>query len=1306
MSHEKDDDDVLKMTKDDLQQWIQTQVEQSPNMVQRNKQLTEVEAWLRRKERESTYNRLLYNNACEAILECESVLKGLYGMLGWDYQEQDSEAEGDDPQEVIQIADGDDERQPQIENICKEVVGGDEDMDLVQIVSKNSSVESASSLLASSASLASSINRPSSSSTPEINCSQSVSPEIMDSIKIIKTESLLKTPPKPIKSEHVSNDVVPQPLMKTEPELVHVSPWEMGTTIYSNSVVSVKEEPQATKDTSSPMTPNKQSRTSSKLKSEPQLLSIKQEQSPPSISNVISLAALKTEPQQTSMVAQVFRDSERSETPKSELAKKASEVTGLQGSEIPTNSIDGGSASVALTENISDPEPMETEEFVGINQMESTRETPAQKPSLGSGSEQEKSLSAVPNTKETPAAQSHTDSNDDSVEMEDSSTSQTQGEEPPQSTPGSETGQPISSSSKEPSDPAPYTEITLKVGTLVLGKKKHSSWSKGTVKEIQTEDNGQKYIVEFKKGKKMTLPSNLVAVFKSPVLKDLRVGSRVVCGMKEEKNFSYKAGVLVQKVWREIKDKSLRNQVKEYIEVYPNPISVVLRIGQDTKVERNGQFESSKVLQLDGSLIQISFMEDNHIEWVYKGSDRLEHIVKIKKRLKKQKTTNSDKEKTHENQQTPAEVKSTHSITTVSTKPQNNPSSSTTTSTDATSSTSAPPKHVTQQSEPIVPKTSSMIIQKFNSPSFQPKILLQRLPLPLPIPSAPLSTSRLRSAKRAAPIEEEEEEEMGEDDVFSEEGEEPVSKQEANKSRYIFHRCCSSCLEEVRPPRANYHLGRNPLLIPLLFKFRRMTARRRIDGQLFFHIFYRSPCGRSLCDMEEVQKYLFETRCDFLFLEMFCMDPFVLVNRARPPSTVTNQPFLHLPDISMGRELLPVPCVNEVDKTPAPIITYTRERIPAPEVTIDASSDFLIGCDCTDGCQDRSKCACHQLTIEATSLCSGGPVDVSAGYTHKRLTTSLPTGVYECNPLCRCDPRMCSNRLVQHGLQLRLELFMTQHKGWGIRCRDDVAKGSFVCVFTGKVINEDKINEDDSVTGNEYLANLDFIEGVEKLKEGYESEVYCSDNEVEGNKKTITMKTGPLLKDTLFREDSSSGEEREEPMQQEREKKDASKESLNEKVLSQMPHESFVDFLKKLSSHVKNDGQETLGPKRSFAKKSVQKRVKSLECTDSPNEKAKAVQPVKNTRRLFNEDSCYIIDARQQGNLGRFINHSCSPNLFVQNVFVDTHDLRFPWVAFFASRRIKAGTELTWDYNYEVGSVEGKVLLCCCGSQRCTGRLL
>lgn len=73
-------------------------------------------------------------------------------------------------------------------------------------------------------------------------------------------------------------------------------------------------------------------------------------------------------------------------------------------------------------------------------------------------------------------------------------------------------------------------------------------------------------------------------------------------------------------------------------------------------------------------------------------------------------------------------------------------------------------------------------------------------------------------------------------------------------------------------------------------------------------------------------------------------------------------------------------------------------------------------------------------------------------------------------------------------------------------------------------MNEDKVNEDDTVSGNDYLANLDFIEGVEKLKEGYESEAFCSDTEVESNKRTLTMKTGPLRKKTLYQEDTSSGE--------------------------------------------------------------------------------------------------------------------------------------------------------------------------------------
>uniref|UniRef100_A0A183TJS3 SET domain-containing protein n=1 Tax=Schistocephalus solidus TaxID=70667 RepID=A0A183TJS3_SCHSO len=93
-------------------------------------------------------------------------------------------------------------------------------------------------------------------------------------------------------------------------------------------------------------------------------------------------------------------------------------------------------------------------------------------------------------------------------------------------------------------------------------------------------------------------------------------------------------------------------------------------------------------------------------------------------------------------------------------------------------------------------------------------------------------------------------------------------------------------------------------------------------------------------------------------------------------------------------------------------------------------------------------------------------------------------------------------------------------------------------------------------------------------------------------------------------------------------------------------------------------------------------------------------------RSYFGDESPYVMDAKKMGNLGRYFNHSCNPNVFVQNVFIDTHDPRFPEVAFFAKRNIAAGEEMTWDYGYVVDAVPFKVLYCYCGEPSCRIRLL
>ena len=58
---------------------------------------------------------------------------------------------------------------------------------------------------------------------------------------------------------------------------------------------------------------------------------------------------------------------------------------------------------------------------------------------------------------------------------------------------------------------------------------------------------------------------------------------------------------------------------------------------------------------------------------------------------------------------------------------------------------------------------------------------------------------------------------------------------------------------------------------------------------------------------------------------------------------------------------------------------------------------------------------------------------------------------------------------------------------------------------------------------------------------------------------------------------------------------------------------------------------------------------------------------------ILNPPVCFL------GNIGRYLNHSCNPNVFVQNCFVDTHDLRFPWVGFFSQSHITAGKSLSKD---------------------------
>ncbi|KAF6266782.1 hypothetical protein COO60DRAFT_1265640 [Scenedesmus sp. NREL 46B-D3] len=72
-----------------------------------------------------------------------------------------------------------------------------------------------------------------------------------------------------------------------------------------------------------------------------------------------------------------------------------------------------------------------------------------------------------------------------------------------------------------------------------------------------------------------------------------------------------------------------------------------------------------------------------------------------------------------------------------------------------------------------------------------------------------------------------------------------------------------------------------------------------------------------------------------------------------------------------------------------------------------------------------------------------------------------------------------------------------------------------------------------------------------------------------------------------------------------------------------------------------------------------------------------------------------VIDACRKGNHARFINHSCEPNCETQKWMV-RGELA---IGLYTLRRIKAGEELTFDYNFE--RYGDKPMRCFCGSKKC-----
>lgn len=217
------------------------------------------------------------------------------------------------------------------------------------------------------------------------------------------------------------------------------------------------------------------------------------------------------------------------------------------------------------------------------------------------------------------------------------------------------------------------------------------------------------------------------------------------------------------------------------------------------------------------------------------------------------------------------------------------------------------------------------------------------------------------------------------------------------------------------------------------------------------------------------------------------------------------------------------------------------------------------------GCQPGDlNCSCIQK--------NGGVLS----YTALGVLLNYKALIHECGPSCLCPPN-CRNRISQAGLKVRLEVFRTKDRGWGLRSWDPIRAGTFICEYAGEV------------------AETSMGEELERENEdNYIFDATCTN----------------------------------EP-------------------LDVMPENSIES------------------PKIPFP---------------------------------------LVITAKKGGNVARFMNHSCTPNVYWQPVLRESNNEAYLHIAFFAISHIPPMRELTYDYGtVQSSQAEQRKRKCLCGSLSAEG---
>ncbi|RAK78289.1 histone-lysine N-methyltransferase Clr4 [Aspergillus fijiensis CBS 313.89] len=174
---------------------------------------------------------------------------------------------------------------------------------------------------------------------------------------------------------------------------------------------------------------------------------------------------------------------------------------------------------------------------------------------------------------------------------------------------------------------------------------------------------------------------------------------------------------------------------------------------------------------------------------------------------------------------------------------------------------------------------------------------------------------------------------------------------------------------------------------------------------------------------------------------------------------------------------------------------------PLRKGVVPVSEEFNAGCTCVGACNPEI-CLCLSKEEDESNTnivpYRRAPDDPHMMVLKPEFLTRKAM-IYECSDRCGCNAG-CWNRVVQNGRTVRLEIFYTGDRGFGLRSPDRIRAGQFIDCYTGEVITTaaaDLREAAHTAHGASYLFSLDFLNGQ---YEDYEED--SNDDDDDGDEAT------------------------------------------------------------------------------------------------------------------------------------------------------------------------------------------------------------